>query len=129
MKILFKFVLLTLISQPSYGSETIVGKLLAAELTVYEQAARSVLNVVLRVNNGSYVLVTCDQVDGNAEPSVDLREASVLMQAFITAGSGLHVETVAVRDSSKTGFPRYQMKTWNMPIPGVDAYKFDCVNI
>ncbi len=107
---------------------SIVGKLLTATLAIYEQSDRSVLTTVVRVNDGSYVLVRCELKNSDPRPAVDLREAHALMNAHIFAGSGTNIEVTATRASSLTGFPAYQMKSWKMTIPGLDAYRFNCAS-
>jgi hypothetical protein len=110
----------------SAAEQVIVGKLLTATLSIYEQSDRSVLTTVVRVNDGSFMVVHCDLKNNNPPPAVDLREAHALMNAHIFAGSGTNIEVTAVSGSSVTGFPSYAMKSWKMSIPGLDAYRFDC---
>ncbi len=118
--------LLLLAALPAQAAESIMGRLLNAELTVYEQQQRSVLNAVVRVNDGSYILVNCDLHDNDPQPAVDLREAQALMRAYIAGGSRTTIEATVEKSTSLTGFPTYNMKSWKMPIPGVDAYSFRC---
>ena len=108
------------------SEESIVGKLLTATLAIYEQSDRSVLTPVVRVNDGSYVLIRCELKNSSPRPAVDLREAHALMNAHIFAGSGTNIEVTAVPAPSLTGFPAYQMKSWKMTIPGLEAYRFNC---
>lgn len=117
---------LALSTEAGASEEGIVGKLLAATIAIYEQSDRTVLTTVVRVNDGSYVLVRCDLKNSEPPPAVDLREAHALMNAHIFAGSGTNIEVTAVKDSSLTGFPSYAMKSWKMTIPGLEAYRFKC---
>ena len=111
---------------PALGNaEVLTGRLLSSQLSVYEQQQRSVLNAVLKLQDGSYVLINCD-LRNEPEPAVDLREANALMQAYIAGGSRTRVEAEVEKSSSASGFPTYAMKTWKMPIPGFDAYRFTC---
>ena len=113
---------------PVQAVENITGRLLNAELTVYEQQARSVLNAVVRVNDGSYILINCELHDDKPQPMVDLREAHALMRAYIAGGSRTSIEATVEKSSSLAGFPTYNMKSWKMPIPGFDAYSFSCAH-
>jgi hypothetical protein len=127
-KIIYALAIISLPIPAAVGAEeeTIVGKLLSATVAIYEQRDRTVLNTVVRVNNGSYMLVRCDLKNNDPQPLVDLLEAHTLMQAHIFAGSGTNIEVTVVKGSSLTGFPSYTMKSWKMTIPGWDAYRFNC---
>jgi hypothetical protein len=110
----------------AHAEETIVGSLLSSQLTVYEQAQKSVLDAVVRVQDGSYVIVTCEINDSGAQAAAGLREANVVMQAYIASGSRTTVEVIGEKSASPTGLHRYVMKSWDMPIPGLDDYQFVC---
>lgn len=113
---------------PVQAAETIVGRLLNAELAIYEQQERSRLTAVVRVNDGSYVLVNCELADNDPPPAVDLREAHALMHAYLAGGSRNTIETSVEKSDSLTGFPTYTMNSWKMPIPGFDDYSFRCAH-
>lgn len=117
---------LALANAPVAAQELVVGRLLNAELMHYESQSRMLLTAVVRVNNGNYVSIRCEQSLRDASPTVDLVEAHALMRAYIAGGSGTNIEVTVSRDTSPTGFPTYRMQTWKMPIPGAEAYQFNC---
>ncbi len=113
---------------PAAAAETVVGKLLNAELMRNEARKMLQLTIVVRVNNGSYVLINCAVADDAPATAVDLTEAHALMRAYIAGGSGTNVEATVTKSASSTGFPSYLLQSWKMPIPGLDDYAFSCVN-